>query len=666
MGKGSRLGRAKIADPTNARAILRAMTEVERSLLFDKTDAAKAPSPGRWRRLGREGLILGTLTVAWVACSGYTFGFHDHAIHLPFLLREVDPGFLPSDPLLAAADHHPSLFWWYQAQLLAFFSPEALYLLLHLVSVVALLAGLAYLAAALWPGLQGQWAGLLAPILILGKRGTWASIPTFDSLLLNRTLSLGPLLFALAFAAQRRYRAAFIVAGLTFTIHPTTAAHAAVLIFFAALFDQERRRALPWDSLYFFVAAAPLLFLMATESSTAGVSWPPAPEWRETVRLAWPYHHFLRDFSLGHWLTLVVPTAILAGALHYRPSRPLLGFLAGTAAHCLGGWVGIEVIGLPSVIQLHPYESTRFLPYLAAAAAAGWVASTWRWPLGPTWRELPWPVLAACGLALDQAFARTLVIDDPKAVFSIPVVLAGVALAWVATPPREALREFLPSRPLSLWISPLLALAVVSVILVGKGPPALIFGLDQAGRLPSLCAEHPGAQAGAADSDLQDLCGLRLMEWGREHLPEDAVVVVPPYFLHPLVSLRYASRRALFATWKDGSESLFGEAYAREWRERLTALTGGSPALDTPPADRRFPYRQWRARVAEAQAAYRRGREERFLGLRDRYGATHVVVEAGGPELKLPRVYADSAFQVYRLALQEETRSRPTDPDFGN
>ena len=221
--------------------------------------------------------LLGLQVAAWFLINGYHFGLQDQSIHLPYLMRAVDPSFLRGDPLVDASTYHPSFFWKFQALCVPYVSVESLYLGIHVLSVAAMLAGTAALAQALLDGKQGQWAAMVAPCLVLLSKPTIAAIRMMDSMVLNRTVVLGPHLFALALAIQRRYLAAFAVVGLAFLVHPTTSLHVAFLIWVAALCDGERRRDALLGPLLCMAVASPLLLFMLSHRSLSGVPFPPLP-----------------------------------------------------------------------------------------------------------------------------------------------------------------------------------------------------------------------------------------------------------------------------------------------------------------------------------------------------------------------------------------------------
>jgi hypothetical protein len=548
-----------------------------------------APRERGWRRAAAHGAGLTLLVAAWFLVNGYHFGLADHAIHLVYVLRAGDPALLAKDFLAQASAHHPSVLWQTQALLARVVSMPALYLGLHVLSVAILFVGAAALARALHPGQDGRWLALAVGGLILLSRPVPAAIPSMDNLVLNRTLSLGPLLVALALGVGQRFRLAFLLCGLVFLIHPTTAFHAACLLLVAAV-GRRPWRALGLDLAACALGAAPLLAWMLLAPSAAGVPLVGPPDWIALVRLRSPHHHFASAWGPSQWTPFLAPLLVLL-TLRRTVPEPVWRYLAGTGMLCAGGWVGVESLHIGPAVQLHLWESGRFLFYLAAAQLAGALGglAPWRWPrsagLG----------LLLLGTGLDLW----------------PLVAVGAALLAVD---REAPGEGAPAA--LPWLAAALVVLVVVASLarggpgtvgVGWRPPARVAGLVQAAR----------------------------------ELPADSLLLLPPDDEVALTWVRYGARRSVFASWKDGGEIAFALSLAREWRTRLEAICG-CPLFSADHGSTA------RARVA---AGYERADAARWRELARRFGVTHAVVTGDHPSPPdLPRVWRDARYAVYAVA----------------
>jgi hypothetical protein len=566
---------------------------------------------------------LGLLVLAWFLINGYRFGVFDQSIHLPFLMRELDPSYLRGDVLVDAYAYHPSLFWKLQALLARFISIETLYLGIHVLSVAAMLAGTAAIARALMGDKHGAWADLLAPLLALTSKQTLAAVATMDPLVLNRTVAIGPQLFALALGIQRRYHAAFLLIGLAFLIHPTSSLQAAFLVWLVALFDREHRRAALTGPLVCIAAASPLLLMMVRQRSAGGVPFPAPDEWEVLTRVTVGLHHYPSDWWWGSWLLLLMPLLTLVGALRTHRSRPVELYILAVALLSLAGALGTEVLRLPTALHLHLLQSTRFLSYLAMACGARWILETW--PVGSRQKLLGW--LVAVSVLVTQ--------------FQVPLlsfVFLAVLLVLVFIRPER--RE----SPASLS---LMAVASLTVVLCG----AVVVVRDHVLGLPEEYRSRlqPG---------LAELKGARLMRWARQHLPPDAVVAIPPYFQESLTSFRYGAARPIVGTYKDGGEASFSLTFMRQWRERMEALCDCRP-FD--PAGRKNLSFEGALTIPEQVLdGYRKADAARFGMLADRFGATHAVIEVGkAREPDLPLEYADEEYKLYRIPPPDARRAFP-------
>ncbi|RKH33027.1 hypothetical protein D7Y13_00875 [Corallococcus praedator] len=553
--------------------------------------------------------VLALFTCTWFVINGYSFGIVDHAIHLGFLLRELDPSLLKGDPLIEAAANHPSFFWTLQVPLVRHVPVEVLYAVVHIASVALMLAGTSALARALYPGRYSEWVATVAMLSVLIPR-SYAGIPMLDELVLNRTVSLGPLLFALVLGVKRRYGAAFVLTGLVFLIHPTTAIHAAILLWFAALFDREKRLAIVTGPLLCMLAASPLLVPMLRQGAAAGVPFPPPDEWVLLTRVLVSWHHYPRDWTAVVWLQLLVPLVVLGLSLRAHRSRPVEAYLCGVAFTCVLGVLGTEVLHLPTALHLHLLEVLRFVPYLAAVCGAAWLLETW-----PAPGERKLPGVAAALLYLGFSTVQLEV--------SFPAMLAVFLL-------RPAART--PPRPMGLrWPVALGVIAAPLILAIRiyyfKVPPNFLPRLDM-------------------------YKGWRMMAWSEQHLPKDALVVLPPFFHEWDLAFRFGAKRATFTTYKDGAEGSFSLAFMLDWKQRMEALCGCQP-FDVL-ATRDNGGKTWEERVNAMRAVLKQGYQNsdaaRLRGLGSRYGATHAVFEATDPaHPEFTLLYSDDEYRLYQL-----------------
>jgi hypothetical protein len=457
--------------------------------------------------------------------------------------------------------------------------------------------------------------GVLAAAMVLVVRLAGAGLASFDIMLLNRTLSLGPLLFALAFAVQGRFRTSFLIAGLAFNIHATTAAHAAILISFAAAFGPRRLFDALVQPLWFVLGALPLLVRIVTTGGAAGVPFPAPDDWFEAQRLLVWFHHFPSLWPRGYWAVLIPPLLAVVISQRRSPNRAVLAFLCGIVCTCLAGFVGVEILHLPIALQLHLQEVVRFLPFVGAASLAGWAVTRAASPGG--WVRAS---VAVAAIAFDQAL--TYPASPNIATTASTWLLLGVLALEVWRPvPRAWTIASGPS------VTAMISICVLVVI-----------------------GGHYFRKAEFATT-YDHHYESRIAAWSRANLPADAHVALPPYYYlgaAPLLNYRWAAQRRVLATLKDGGETTFSLSYFHEWRRRIEDEIG-RPLDFTIPADFRSHRDDW---IVGAVADYGTADADRFRLLASRYGVTHAVTEAGAAvQPQLPLLYQDDRYRLYSIPL---------------
>jgi hypothetical protein len=579
-------------------------------------------------------VAFGAFLLAAFIANGYRFGVSDHAVHLPFLLRTLDPSYLIGDPAVDALAHHPALFWDLQAPLTAWISIENLYLAIHVTSLAALYAGARALGHALFPGDQGRWAAAIIPALTVVSHVTPAGIFSMDAQVLNRTVSLGPLLYALALGARGAHLRAFAVAGLTFVIHPTTAVHAAVLLWCAVWVPRAPRRSMRaalLGPLVFLIAASPLVVKMMRQGSASGVPFPGPPEWWDFVRLNMYFHIYPFD---SPWS--IEPFALLYGLVFFVAGRCFIpssarAYLLGIAVCCTAGYLGAGLFKIPQVVFLHVWESIRFLVFIAAACCAAWVAGSWHGAANRRTRVAS--VLLGLAFAIDLPF---LIVPwhQPPWVHHVVMVSSLVVCSALAYVTRDA-STAPPTGPPPWWLGASLVAAVALFHLVA-GPSD-----DR----PTITPMHPGViQPRFADAPGD----VALEMWCREHLPAAALVVLPLEW-SLFIDFRYGARRAAFVTLKDGPESIFALDYNQVYRQRVEAVCDCKPFDVT-----RYGDEVGEARIRAEFDLIREGTQkmtgDRARRLSRDFGVTHIVAAISQPLTDLGEVlYRDPQYAVVRI-----------------
>ncbi len=567
----------------------------------------------------REVLVGVTLTPLYILFRGYAFGIRDHAIHLAYIERAADPAFLPGDPMLDVAAHHPSFFFQSLALLSHLASLECIYFVAYALSVFAMIVGLRSLARSLWDGPSGEWAAAVAVAGVFVHRYVAGGIENFDALFIPRGASLGLLLYALALGVKRRYYLAFGLTGVVFLIHATTAAHTAFILWVCcALGGRSNLRQCLLGPLIFLTGAAPLLFIIAVHG---GPDIPtPAPEsWVQSLKLHYAFHHFPRPWVI---VAKVGPgiIAVLLGIVVSRwrgAGRTLTGLLAGALGLIVAGGIGNSLLSWPVTVHLHLFEAGRILDLLALVALGRWSFSV----LG-----CPWPVKLAGCLTVASYLVRIKLYEGVRYTFVADFYLLIIAL-MVTVLERRGLAERLrlDGIPRS-WYALIAASCILLMIVSGWIPVWKFSGADQR--------------------------GYRLMQWARVNLATDAVVIIPPYMEEPIAAFRYFARRRAIGSWKDGGEGTFDFEFQLRWERQVREITGIGDRIRVPKGPVFWmDYFDW---LYDAHQSYHRMPAQHFLDMARVYGASHVVREAWSPRLSLPILYQDEEYVLYAVPRSQD------------
>ncbi len=521
-------------------------------------------------------LVLSLL--ALVGLDPYLYGLYNHNITVPFLARTLDPTAFPADPLVDQLDY----FYSYFLRGLALtheatgWSFERLFLVGQFLSLFGSLWAMHGLAFAL-TGRKDAALGATA-LLAIGLRSL-AQVWTLEPIFMERSLALPLQLWALERMLRGRWWSAFALAGLSFPIHPLSAAYAGFIVGFTALVRQTRRPGV-WlgGGLLFLLGAAPSLYLKFTQPSPELPMFHPDGEWLRILRLHSDYHVFPFSWPLSSWLraaAFVVATGFalkggMAGGLGAgsrpaaagQPNTPAAFRRAGTAllAILLLGLIGTlftEIVPLTLPLQFQFWRGFRFFFYIGFAFLA---ALALRSASGQTSRMYALPVLVLALVAW-TGIARHLTLG---AAAVMAVLLFGPAL--LERLGREPRKAHSPA-----------ALAVLLLLVAGTtaGYSLKAYGFSAESR----------AQAEWVDAQ----------HWARDNTAADAAFIVPPAEW----GWRVESRRTSYGDWYDGTQNFFDAGYGRLWLARMENLGYNGNEAALPEAYRALPPEAF-ARAAQA------------------------------------------------------------------
>ncbi len=541
----------------------------------------------------RRALFLAATSIA-VVFIGYHFGTFDHAFHIPFLTKEAFPQLYPNDPFLDLRLTKYSFFWAPFVPLLRAGWLEPAMFGLHLVATYATFAGIWAVSMALF---RRPLAALLAVLAFIFPHIGFASFPVLEFMVLNRTVVLPVLLFALAAYLNGKPLRAFLVIGLVFNLHVISAQFVLGLCGFDSLMRFQRRswHALPLRLGMFVLGAAPLLLW---RGSGQPLDFALRPDWLWSVASATIYNIY---YFWGPYPQIIVTT--LSGL-------STLGMLA----------VGRQMMrGLP-----HRRTLGNFAAAIVLVLAVQWVASHW----------LPMTLIISLQITRVGVFALllgylALAYYWAEAIRSGRLrgrELAAVLLGFVFPP-----FPFIPLLVWALWrwMRPgraRQALLGVSVVALSAG--AVLIALYYQVWFPGI---HPRARATPwHETQL----------WARSNTDTDALFITPPqmWSLYD-AEWRTYSQRSTVVSLIEIPEASFAPEYVQGWAARFDDLAPGARA-------------QFRGdyftNVRLTEAAYNSLSTETVLQLARKYGADYYVV-AAGHERALPVAYANEGFVVYDL-----------------
>src|SRR5664280_1348661 len=102
--------------------------------------------------------------------------------------------------------------------------------------------------------------------------------------------------------------------------------------------------------------------------------------------------------------------------------------------------------------------------------------------------------------------------------------------------------------------------------------------------------------------------------------------IPPPDYAPARLNIRWAARRRVLVTLKDGSEASFSMKLFSEWRRRMEDVIGRPMTFSTGGKTSFEETFRW---IGDVYDDYRRADAGRFRRLAETYGATHAIVESG-------------------------------------
>jgi hypothetical protein len=245
--------------------------------------------------------------------GGIAVGSSNHVGLLPVVRRILDPGYLPGDFNIELRLYHHRVFAVILAMLASLFGEDRAVVCLHIVSVLALSAGLYYLCRAI--GLA-PWAYLLMGFL-LSVSCLWIGLGLEENNFLGSaevqppTLAHAFVLFGTAAIIQRRWMMGAFFAGLVALFHLQIGFIFAILAapFFLANLKEFGLKRIALLGVAYLVPAMPALWnarrLLERGVSNSSFSI-------EYLQFRMPHHFELSSVSAGIWVLAHLLTILTA------------------------------------------------------------------------------------------------------------------------------------------------------------------------------------------------------------------------------------------------------------------------------------------------------------------------------------------------------------------
>lgn len=538
-------------------------------------------------------IFLAGLTLASLAgVNPYHFGQWNHYISLPWLKDLLNPALYPGDVLIAQRENSPTLYYYFLAALAPVFQYKLtlLFFVVYGLTLAATFYSIYSLTLALFKNQRAAW---LALILLSFSFPVLGSVRIWESMLMERTLTLPWLLVSVVFMLRKRYVPAVLLQALAFNFHALSAIHLIVLSWVGMLAWQGWQwRYLRYAAFFIALISPVLYFKISASTGDSMVSF--SQLWMNVMEARNGHHIFISEasgFIILKTLSLILAYFYLLKH-HLRQHfafRFFWGFGIAAVLMLAVGVIFTEVIPVRLIIQLQFMRSFVFFTlafFILWAGAARYSRS---------------PAVGVLGMIVAAQYFYG---QWPKAIVALSV--AGLAWYFLAQNPSK---KILPGNRILFPKLNLLFIPLSIYIL------AAVAGWQQRGGIELNYWKNSNAYANVG-------------AWLKNNTPPEAMLISPPQE----AGMRLISERSCFGEWYDGTKAFFSESYAQHWQSRMQQLNTTNPLT--------------------LEKDYRSNNEKHFTALADslylHYNHLYVIQYADTP-LNLPQVYNNTKYAVYHI-----------------
>lgn len=461
-----------------------------------------------------------------IGINQYHYGMWNHFIALPWLFDLMDPSLYPFDPLIAQRINSPSFYNLGLAKLATLLNGDVALTHFLLYVLVLMLTLLSFYKLS-WQIFKDKKAGLFTLVMLIFSFPVIGTIAVWDSVLMERTITLPILMFSLVFMLQKRWLWAVVLQALAFNIHPLSSLYLIVCSWLGVIFWLRIKGGYYFYWPLFIVLILPVLYLRYLNPSSSS-ALEVTELWMKLMHLRNAHHSFPSEFPLidiihAGLIALVYAGIIWKSELEIGLKRFLLGFGIGVLLFIIAGTVFTEWIPIRIIIQLQFYRSFVFVVILTIILWSGLLIR----------KPAPWLLILGVGVIAQYFYG------------SMFKSLAFVVVAGVS--------YFLLRRTMkSPWIQPL---GIASLV--------LLVGLAAYWQRDGLKIRQ----------GKQEQAWYDLQNWSKDNSAKDAIFIEPP----SQAGFRVESLRSSYGTWHDGTKVFFSEEYGELWWSRMKSLRCTNP-----------------------------------------------------------------------------------------
>jgi len=455
----------------------------------------------------------------------YQYGFENHSIQIPYLLKWQNPALYPGDRLMAAMDDYFSYFWPFLGWLSGIvplerclFAGHVIVLLLRYSAVFAI--GARSFPNHRWVPFLCLWVHLWGETVLGGESLHWYYLT-------HTTVAAALGLWAVYFGVAGWWVAAFGMAGFIFNIHAMQSAYLVLMLGLAALPDlRQRWRVLLAAGLCYAVAASPGIWWMLNSGALGSPT-----DLGLLIRAFYPVHFFPSAFDvyIKAGIALMMVLYVVPAMLLPRTGpvvRLSLMALAIIVLWIVGG-VLLENFDVGFLIKMHIYRASAFFASVVFVLVSGWYV-IWLLP------SLPRSI-------------RT------------PAMTVGLALAI-----NLGSFNFLRYEQLPIGLAVAVAALLILVAIIARSVPVRGVALGVATALLLVVGIH---QQRTRHQNMHDYFWwlgqwVEAQKWAQENSEPGDLFLTPP----DMSGFRVFSQRPVVFEWFDGAAMLWDAGYADYWR----------------------------------------------------------------------------------------------------